>query len=83
MKFVCISMAKRLPALVLITTFVTTNAFADQLSIDSRDFVPVFGTSVYGESSAGNLVCVGGNAGKLFIAQVPLPPAPVAAALAR
>ncbi len=77
MKFVCISMAKRLPALLLITTFVTTNAFADQLSIDSRDFVPVFGTSVYGESSAGNLVCVGGNAGKLFIAQVPLPPAPV------
>ena len=77
MKFVCISMAKRLPALLLITTFVTTNAFADQLSIDSRGFIPVFGTSIYGESSAGNLVCVGGNAGKLFIAQVPLPPAPV------
>ena len=74
MKFVRIPMAKRLPALLLITTFVTTNAFADQLSIDSRDFIPVFGTSVYGESSAGNLVCVGGNAGKLFIAQVPLPP---------
>lgn len=77
MKFVIRSMATRLPALLLLSTFAITNASAEQVTIDSRDFIPVFGDSVYGESSAGNLVCVGGNAGKLFIAQVPLPPAPV------
>ena len=77
MKMLCKSRAKGLPALLLLSTLVAKSAFADQLSIDSRDFIPVFGNSVYGESSAGNLVCVGGNAGKLFIAQVPLPPAPV------
>lgn len=78
MKFVSKSTVKRLPALLLVTIFAASNASADQVTIDSRDFIPVFGNSVYGESGAGNLVCVGGNAGKLFIAQVPLPPAPVA-----
>ena len=77
MKYVIKSMATRLPALLLLSTFAMTNASAEQVTIDSRDFIPIFGNSVYGESSAGNLVCVGGNAGKLFIAQVPLPPAPV------
>lgn len=77
MKFLSKSTSKRLPGLLFLSAFAVTNALADQLSIDSRDFIPVFGNSVYGESSAGNLVCVGGNAGKLFIAQVPLPPAPV------
>ena len=71
------SVAIRLPGLLLLGLFSAHSAFADQVSIDSRDFIPVFGNSVYGESSAGNLVCVGGNAGKLFIAQVPLPPTPV------
>ena len=77
MNIVIKSMATRLPALLLLSTFAMTNASAEQVTIDSRDFIPLFGPSVYGESSAGNLVCVGGNAGKLFIAQVPLPPAPV------
>ena len=77
MKFLSKSQIKCLSALLLLSLFAGTDALADQVSIDSRDFVPFFGNQIYGESSAGNLVCVGGNAGKLFIAQVPLPPAPV------
>ncbi len=77
MKFVSKSTVKRLPSALLLMIFAVSNASAEQVTIDSRDFIPVFGNSLYGESSAGNLVCVGGNAGKLFIAQVPLPPAPV------
>ena len=76
MKFLSNSNATRLPALLLIGAFTVTNALADQVSIDSRDFIPIFGTTPYAESSAGNLTCSGANSGNLFIAQVPLPPAP-------
>ena len=78
MKFVSKSTVKRLPALLLVTIFAASNASADQVTIDSRDFIPVFGNTAYAESGAGNLFCVGGNGGQPFIVQVPLPPAPVA-----
>jgi len=77
MNFASKPIAKRPFALLLLSIFAVNHALADQLSIDSRDFIPFFGDQIYGESSAGNLVCVGGNGGKLFIAQVPLPPTPV------
>ena len=64
-------------AVLLASLFAASNALADAVTIDSRDFVPYAGNGVYGESGAGNLVCVGGNGGKLFVAQVPLPPEPV------
>ena len=77
MKFVSKSKTKRISAMLLLSTFVVTNALADQVSIDSRDFIPFFGDTPYGESGAGNLLCTGANSVNLFIAQVPLPPAPV------
>jgi|GEM_PF-2319022 len=76
MNFASKPIAKRPLALLLLSIFAVNHALADQLSIDSRDFIPFFGDQIYGESGAGNLVCVGGNGGKLFIAQVPLPPTP-------
>lgn len=77
MKFIRKSKAKYLPALLLLTIFTATNALAAQVSIDSRDFIPLTGDTVYGESGAGNLICANGSTGNLFIAQVPLPPAPI------
>lgn len=50
---------------------------ADEVTVDARDFIPVFDGTVYAESSAGNLTCTGGNGNQLFVAQLPLPPTPV------
>jgi len=76
MKFIRKSKAKYLPALMLLSIFTATHALAAQVSIDSRDFMPYEGDHNYGESTAGNLTCANGNSSNLFIAQVPLPPAP-------
>jgi len=63
-------------AVLFLSIFAATHALADQVSIDSRDFIPLFGDTPYAESGAGNLLCTGANSSNLFIAQVPLPPTP-------
>lgn len=54
-----------------------SNAWADQVTVDGRDFIPLFGDAVFGESSAGNLICTGPNGSQFYVAQLPLPPTPV------
>ena len=49
-------------------------AQAASVTIDGRDFIPFFGDTPFGESSAGNLICSPGGGINLFMAQVPLPP---------
>lgn len=49
-------------------------AQADQVTVDGRDFIPIFGNTPYGESSAGNLICMTGGGTNLFTTQLPLPP---------
>jgi hypothetical protein len=71
------TLAMQVSTALLAGLFAASSVQAEAVTIDSRDFIPYFGNAVYGESSAGNLVCVGGNLGKLFAAQVPLPPAPI------
>ena len=66
-----------MPLMLMLSVFTATSAQAEQVSIDSRDFIPLFGNTPYGESGAGNLLCTGANSVNLFIAQVPLPPTPV------
>jgi hypothetical protein len=52
----------------------TTTVPAAQVTVDGRDFVPLFGNTSYGESSAGNLICTDESGVNLFTAQLPLPP---------
>ena len=54
-----------------------SNAWADQVTVDGRDFIPLFGDALFGESSAGNLICTGPNGSQFYTAQLPLPPTPV------
>ncbi|MDZ4812070.1 MAG: hypothetical protein SGI99_05560 [Pseudomonadota bacterium] len=49
-------------------------AQADQVTVDARDFIPIFGNTPFSESSAGNLTCSQGGGVNLFLAQLPLPP---------
>jgi hypothetical protein len=67
------------PGLALLCTSILASsaAWAEEITIDSRDFIPIFGSAIYAESGAGNLVCSGPNGSQLFIAQLPFPPAPV------
>jgi hypothetical protein len=67
---------RRLLALFYASIF-ASSAWAEQITVDARDFIPVFGNATYSESGAGNLVCSGPNGSQFFIAQLPLPPAPV------
>jgi hypothetical protein len=67
----------RLLALLYTGIFASSSTWAEQVTVDARDFIPVFGNATYSESSAGNLVCSGANGSQFFIAQLPLPPAPV------
>lgn len=61
-------------SMLLLGFVISQCASADQVTIDARDFVPYYGQTIYGESSAGNLTCTPGNGGiNLFMAQVPLP----------
>lgn len=76
MKFVTKSRAKCVSLMLVLSASVITPALADQVSIDSRDFIPVFGNTPYAESGAGNLLCTGDNSVNVFVAQVPLPPTP-------
>ena len=50
------------------------NAHAASVTIDGRDFIPFYGDTAFGESSAGNLICAPSSSVNLFLAQVPLPP---------
>jgi hypothetical protein len=69
------------PHLVLLCAgfLLSTVASAESVTIDGRDFMPLnaAGQALYAESGAGNLICTGPNGSQSFIAQVPLPPAPV------
>lgn len=61
-------------ALFVMAMAAASIAQADQVTVDGRDFIPTFGNSSYGESSAGNLICSPSDGVNLFIAQLPLPP---------
>jgi hypothetical protein len=66
-------------ALLCASFFLSTVASAESVTVDGRDFMPLnaAGQALYAESGAGNLICTGPNGSHLFIAQVPLPPAPL------
>lgn len=61
----------------VLMALLASHASADQVTVDGRDFIPLFGDAVFGESSAGNLICTGPNGSQFYIAQLPLPPTPV------